>query len=106
MRTMNEYDGGWTVRRYRSQFVSSAPVHPVAFGAITAPLQVVSRLDAETVPEPGVAAFEERSGTSSASNAATSASAASAARARGRRGRRCVTSCLPVAVDRLIDEPL
>jgi len=66
-------------------------LHPLTFGAITVPLQTSDGLASEIVPEPGVAAVDDVSGTRSAVAAVATAKTASASRARARRGRCCVT---------------
>jgi len=91
IRTMNDEAGGCTVSLKRSQFVSVGLLHPLTFGAITVPLQTSDGLASEIVPEPGVAAVDDVSGTRSAVAAVATAKTASASRARARRGRCCVT---------------
>jgi hypothetical protein len=67
----------------------------LTFGAITVPVQTSDGLVSEIVPEPGVAAVDDVSGTRSAVAAVAAARTASANRARARRGR-CVTSGIPL----------
>ncbi len=65
IRTWNEYDGGWIVSRKLSHVGSFGPLHPPAVAIANAPVQETDVFEPETVPEPGLAAFDPASGSAS-----------------------------------------